>query len=291
MRLPETYTASGSCRILCAVLRREDVILMKTARHVGRWLYGPDQCEGGWGWQILLIRRQLKSPTTTSGFCWGREAWLALFRDNLSLPANHVRRKFLFAVHGDGGVGKTFLIRKMDKLSVECGWLTAVTDETAYDVLEVMASISRQLNGQGARLKRFEQQFARYRKRQHELEAGAPAGDDTASLVTQTVVRMGVGAARSLPGGGAVTEFIDARAAAESTDRLRVAVTKKLRSRDDVKLLLSPIEELTPALVEGLRHLDKPVALFFDTYEQTSSFLDRSMRDILAMFTGRCRWT
>ena len=225
-------------------------------------------------WQAIIRQRQ------HAGFV-GREAWLALFRDNLSLPANHVRRKFLFAVHGDGGVGKTFLIRRMGKMSRESGWLTAVTDETTYGVLDVMASISGQLSDQGARLKRFEQQYARYRKHQHELEAGASAGDDAASLVTQTVVRMGVGAARSLPGGGAVTEFIDPRAAAESTDRLRVAVTKKLRSRDDVRLLLSPIEELTPVFVEGLRQQGKPVALFFDTYEQTSSFLDRWLRDLL----------
>ena len=229
--------------------------------------------------QAIIRQRQ------HAGFV-GREAWLALFRDNLSLPANHARRKFLFAVHGDGGVGKTFLITRMDKISGECGWLTAVTDETTYGVLEVMASISRQLNEQGARLKRFEQQYARYRKHQHELEAGAPAADDAASLVTQTVVRMGVGAARSLPGGGAVTEFIDPRAAAESTDRLRVAVTKKLRNRDDVKLLLSPIEELTPVFVEGLRQQGKPVALFFDTYEQTSSFLDRWLRDLLSDVYG-----
>ena len=229
--------------------------------------------------QAIIRQRQ------DAGFV-GREAWLALFRDNLALAANDVSRKFLFAIHGDGGVGKTFLLRRMNKLSVERGWLTAVTDETAYDVLEVMAAISTQLNGQGARLKRFEQKYARYRKRQHELEAGAPAGDDAASLVTQTVVRMGVGAARSLPGGGAVTEFIDPRAAAESTDRLRAAVTKKLRSRDDVRLLLSPIEELTPALVEGLRQLDKPVALFFDTYERTSSFLDRWLRDLFSDVYG-----
>jgi len=115
--------------------------------------------------QAIIRQRQ------HAGFV-GREAWLALFRDNLALPASDVRRKFLFAIHGDGGVGKTFLVRKMSTVSDERGWLTAVTDERAYDVVEVMAAISGQLNGQGARLKRFEQRYARYRKCQHELEAG-----------------------------------------------------------------------------------------------------------------------
>lgn len=216
----------------------------------------------------------------------GRESWLALFRDNLALPADDGSRKFVFAIHGDGGVGKTFLLKRMVKLSAESGWLTAVTDETAYDVLEVMAAVSGQLNRQGVRLKRFEQRYDRYRKRQHELEAGSSSGNDAASLVTQTVVRMGVGAARTLPGGGAVTEFIDPRAAAESTDILRAAIAKKLRSRDDVRLVLSPIEELTPVFVEGLKQLDKPVALFFDTYERTSSFLDRWLRNILSDMYG-----
>jgi tetratricopeptide (TPR) repeat protein len=229
--------------------------------------------------QAIILQRQ------HAGFV-GREAWLALFRDNFALPANDMRHKFLFAIHGDGGVGKTFLIKRMSEVSAERGWLTATTDETAYGVVEAMAVISGQLNEQGARLKRFEQQYARYRKRQHELERGLSAGDDAASLVTKTVVRMGVGAARSLPGGGVVTEFIDPAATAESTDRLRAAITKKLRSRDDVRLVLSPIEELTKVFVEGLRQLSKPAALFFDTYERTSSFLDRWLRDLFSNVYG-----
>jgi hypothetical protein len=53
-----------------------------------------------------------------------------------------------------------------------------------------------------------------------------------------------------------------------------------------VKLLLSPVEELTRVFVEGLRQLGRPIALFFDTYERTSSFLDRWLRDLFSDIYG-----
>jgi len=71
----------------------------------------------------------------------GREAELALFRDNLALPSDDGRRRILFAVHGDGGVGKTLLVKRMSKSAGESGWLTAVANEKAYDVPEVMAAV------------------------------------------------------------------------------------------------------------------------------------------------------
>ena len=210
----------------------------------------------------------------------GREAQLAFFRDNLALPVDDAGRRFLFAIHGDGGIGKTFLVGRLGKTAVERGWLTAVTDHSSYDVVEVMAAIAGELERQGARLKRFEQRYSTFVKRKNELGSGVPAAEDAASLVTQTAVRVGLGMARSLPLGGVVTEFIDPRAAAQGTDQFRAAIAKQVRSRADARLLLSPVEELTPAFVEGLRQLSRPVALFFDTYEMTSVFLDGWLRGL-----------
>jgi tetratricopeptide (TPR) repeat protein len=211
----------------------------------------------------------------------GREAQLVFFRDNLALSADDPGRKFLFAIHGDGGIGKTFLVAGLSQAARERGWLTALTDHSSYDEVEVMASIAGQLARQGARLKRFEQRYSTYVKRRHELGSGASATGDAASLVTQTAVRVGLGVARSLPLGGVLTEFIDPRTAAQETDQLRAAIVKNVRNRDDARLLLSPVAELTPAFVEGLRQLPRPVALFFDTYEITSDFLDDWLRGLL----------
>ncbi|MEY9935186.1 lipoprotein NlpI [Catenulispora sp. GP43] len=41
-----------------------------------------------------------------------RHGQLTQFRTNLTLPATDPQRRFVFSTHGDGGVGKTFLIRR-----------------------------------------------------------------------------------------------------------------------------------------------------------------------------------
>ena len=58
--------------------------------------------------QEILRRRQ------EAGFA-GRKAQVALFRENLLVPVEDERRWFLFSVHGDGGIGKTFLLRRISE--------------------------------------------------------------------------------------------------------------------------------------------------------------------------------
>jgi hypothetical protein len=59
----------------------------------------------------------------------GRAAELTLFREDLELPVDDERRRFLFTIHGDGGVGKTFLVARLRQVAGECGRVCAVTDD------------------------------------------------------------------------------------------------------------------------------------------------------------------
>src|SRR5258708_5975739 len=212
----------------------------------------------------------------------GREAPLALCRDNLALPVDDERRRLRLAVHGGGGVGKTFLVERLRRVTVEVdGWAAAVVDDSVFDIPETLAAIAEQLESQGVRLKRFGQRYAGYRKRKASAgsDEASPA-EETASLVTQTAVKIGLTAARSLvPGGGVVAGGIKSDDAAERVDHIRVAAGKKLRGRSDA-VMSSPAEELTTAFIESLNQVNRPIAMFFDTYERTSSFLDDWLRDV-----------
>jgi len=57
----------------------------------------------------------------------------------------------------------------------------------------------------------------------------------------------------------------------------------RLRSHEDVRLLLSPAEVLSPLFVQDLAELgqQRQLALFLDTYERTGSFLDPWLLDLL----------
>ncbi len=49
----------------------------------------------------------------------GREEQIALFRRNLALPLDDERCRFVFSVSGQGGVGKTWPLRRFRKIAEE----------------------------------------------------------------------------------------------------------------------------------------------------------------------------
>jgi len=207
----------------------------------------------------------------------GREAQLALFRDNLKLPPDSDERRFLFSIHGDGGVGKTSLVARMGQVARDAGRLTATADDSLYDLPGVLAEIARQCAEQGDRLKRFEQRYAAYVRRTEDAEP--TGGEKAASVATRGAVRMSIGAARGIPFGGILAEAVNPDTAAQRADDLRSTAARKWRNRDSA-LDATPVQGLARQLVEDLRRLDRPVALFFDTYERTAVFLDGWLRGL-----------
>jgi hypothetical protein len=71
----------------------------------------------GRSFQAAVRRRQ------QAGFV-ARTTELAQFRANLALPADGSDRQFIFCVHGDGGVGKSFLLSRWRGIAQGVGALT-----------------------------------------------------------------------------------------------------------------------------------------------------------------------
>ncbi|MEV6610082.1 tetratricopeptide repeat protein [Kutzneria sp. NPDC051319] len=221
--------------------------------------------------QELIRRRQ-------AGEFVGRERQLALFEENLRLPVDDPRRRFLFSVHGAAGIGKSFLVRQFRRVATDHGFATGQVDEAAYDLPSALEALAAGLGP----CKEFTKRLTAYRQHRQNLDADPTAPEGLSSLLTRGTVKIGLGVAGEVPGLGAITKPIDAKAAAEEIDKLRVFLTRKLRNHIDVQLVMSPADVLTPALLRDLTSLRKPLALFFDTYERTSPFLDQWLRDLLA---------
>ncbi|CDR09784.1 tetratricopeptide repeat protein [Streptomyces iranensis] len=76
---------------------------------------------------------------------------------------------------------------------------------------------------------------------------------------------------------------MDPNQVAASMDRWRAALSTRLRSHDDVQLVMSPVQVLAPAFVEELAEAagrQEWVVLIFDTYERTGPVLDVWLRDL-----------
>ncbi|WP_409002897.1 tetratricopeptide repeat protein [Streptomyces europaeiscabiei] len=165
-----------------------------------------------------------------------------------------------------------------------------------HSVIEAMEAISAQFRRQGTALKGFEKLLAAYRQRRHEAEAPmgtTPLGGTEGvgdgpvppvSLSSTVAAQAGLAGLGMVPGMGAIAGAMDPQQLAQSADRMRAALSARLRSHADVQLVMSPVQVLTPVFLEDLSEMAERrswVVLFFDVFEQTSPVLDEWLRDIL----------
>ncbi|MGW2264181.1 tetratricopeptide repeat protein [Streptomyces koyangensis] len=237
-----------------------------------------------------LIRRQRRS-----GFV-GRRDEQALFREALQQPPEEATQ-FLFHIHGPGGVGKSTLARQLESAAREAGAITAYVDESVADPIEAMEAVSEQLTTQGAPSKEFDKAVAAYRQRRHEADSGlaemgaagspdsgASAPAPSPSPSSMIVSQLGLAGLGMVPGVGAFAGAVSPGDLAAGADRLKAMLGARLRNHDDVRLVLSPLDTLTPAFLNGLTDAarNRPwVVLIFDTYERTGPLLDTWLRDVL----------
>lgn len=222
-----------------------------------------------------LIRQRSRA-----GFV-GRGAERALFRANFDTAPEDERHRFLFHVHGNAGVGKTFLVRELEHIARERGALTAYVDESAGSVAEALELISRQFAAQERRFKELDRLLGAYRERRHEAEVAAvaasaadPAEPSAGSMV---LARAGLAGLGMVPVVGPFAGALDADRLAQGADRLRAGLGARFRNHEDMQLLLAPESVLTPALLNELSQAASAapwIVLFFDTYERTGAFLD-----------------
>ncbi|ALC19255.1 tetratricopeptide repeat protein [Streptomyces pristinaespiralis] len=231
-------------------------------------------------------RQELNRTHTRTGFI-GRHAERQSFYSNLCSEPEDA--SYLFHVHGVAGVGKSSLIRHWEGTARAAGALTAVVNEDAIGPIEAMESISAQLARQGQALSRFEIAAERYRKQRHEAEASlalptVDRGDEPASTSSRTAAQIGLGALSLAPVIGPAAAALDVDALARGADRMRAAVSSRLRDHHDAELVLQPLRVLTPAFVQGLAEAAGKhswVVLFFDTWERTEPLLDAWLRSFV----------
>lgn len=213
----------------------------------------------------------------------GREEQLSFFRRNLHYEPYDERRRFFINVFGQGGVGKSWLLRQFRKIAIEHGALCAYTDETEDDVPEVMGHIATQFEAQGQLLKTFAERYRVYRQRKQEIEADPEAPPGFSALVGRSLAKGGLHLARQIPVAGTVAGFVDDETVASLGGEFASYIARKIGNKDEVQLVLNPIDILTPLFLADLRRMAErqtPI-LIFDTYERTGTFLDPWLRNIL----------
>ncbi|WP_131815859.1 ATP-binding protein [Streptomyces sp. 3213.3] len=224
-----------------------------------------------------LIRRRRRA-----GFV-GRRTELADFRSNFATAPEDERRRFLFNVHGDAGVGKTLLVEQFQRVARdEMGAVVARADEKSEGLVATLESLVQQLAPRGA-ARHFDKALASYRQQQ--LRDAQVSADPTAtgpSAGGRIAAGVGLAMVQSLPVVGPLASAVSAEEVSQAAHRVGAVLGERSHAADS--LLLDPAEALTPPFVELLRRLAGEVpwlALFFDTYERTEVFLGTWLLDLV----------
>ncbi|MER5555657.1 tetratricopeptide repeat protein [Streptomyces sp. NPDC002793] len=226
----------------------------------------------------------------------GRRGELAVFRETFARNPEEPDFPFLFHVRGNGGVGKSTLVRQWEATAREqASVVTAYVDDDAHDVFEAMEAVSVRLGRQGHPLKRFDKQLATYRQRRHQADSAAPVplpdpsggqaetAPPPASPSSTVAAQVGLVGLGMVPGVGAFAGAVDPQQVALAADRMRAALNTRLRSHDDVQLVMNPLAALAPVFLEDLADVAERcerVVLFFDVYERTGPVLDAWLHDM-----------
>jgi tetratricopeptide (TPR) repeat protein len=227
--------------------------------------------------QDIIKRRQ------QSNFV-GRQEHIASFQANLARSWDDEQRLFIFYVWGQGGVGKTTLIRHLRQVAEQAGAVATFTDEAETDVPVAMARFAAQLKAQGYECKKYDERYKVYRQKREELEIDPDAPQGFTTFAARTLTKATTYVTRQfVPGSGLVLDLIDEDALTAQVSDWADYVRRRLTNKDEVRLVLEPVEILTPLFLEEIEAVtaETTVVLFFDTYELTSTFLDNWIRAVL----------
>ncbi|HET6998884.1 MAG TPA: tetratricopeptide repeat protein [Solirubrobacterales bacterium] len=172
-------------------------------------------------------------------------------------------------------MGKSTFVRRCREIARAAGAATAWSDASEVDLLEVMDRLAGDLREHGD-FGGFESALANYQAKRLKLEARNDAPVELARAVGGAAGKVGAKLARRIPLAGVAFDFVDEEEVGADLGELAAFVLQHAKSRDDAHLLLHPVDVLSPLFVNGLRSIaaGKPIALFFDTYEETSHLVE-----------------
>jgi tetratricopeptide (TPR) repeat protein len=207
----------------------------------------------------------------------GREQELERFRRNLvTIAQGDAHVTSVFAVSGDGGIGKSALVRRFEEAAHAAGYATAVSNEVEIDIVLVLARLVEQLEAQKRKCKSVSKALVTYLNKRFELQTADDAPEGFGSFVAKTLTRGGLAVAGQIPGIGIAASLVDADAIATHAASYQSYIARKVKNKDDRRLLSDPVATLSRYFADDLRNASRQggVALFFDTFERTSEFLE-----------------
>ncbi|HEX5926227.1 MAG TPA: hypothetical protein VFY45_20520 [Baekduia sp.] len=214
----------------------------------------------------------------------GRTRELDAYRSFLGRDPVDPGYAVVFSIHGPSGVGKSWLLRRLQEFTqqeeIQAPWV----DQTDRDVVEVMRHIALELDAK-RKFKKYLASDKRYQQLKSEISNDPNAPEGLLSFLALGTVKGATLAAReTIPGANVALEFLPEERITEGASGYLTYLARKARSADSVKLLRRPIDVLTPLFLEGLHNWSrdrKSAVVHIDTYERLRPYIDAWLRGVL----------
>jgi hypothetical protein len=213
----------------------------------------------------------------------GREEQLEIFRKNI---AGDIPEYPFVQVFGQGGVGKTTLLKQFQVMCDEHRIPHALTDHHEKTPPEAMHRLGELLHKVGHPLKSFNERYETYLQLQEKIQKEPDKPDTLGQLFSRAAGKSAVIAGRATPLTSIALDLIGADLVEDQITALSNYLFQKLKSKDDVQLMLDPTAELVPLFVNDLNKISQSqqVVLMFDTFEDTK---DGLLPWLMKLFDGR----
>ena len=223
----------------------------------------------------------------------GREKEVYRFTNNLNLPDDD--KQFIWNLYGQGGVGKTTLLKKFQAIVIENGGFSAMTDESQSTLIDSLGTLAKHFERSGKVLSKFSERYKKYKQLQELAEADPEIPPGLSLMFGRTIGRLGVAAARNIPGAGVAVELLKEENVVDKFGEIAEFLTKKITNKkDEVNLLINPIEELSPLFIDDVNKIGKLILLGYDTYEKTyeivNDWLLRTLNGEYGELSAQIQW-
>ncbi|MEU1298220.1 tetratricopeptide repeat protein, partial [Streptomyces sp. NPDC005840] len=220
-----------------------------------------------------LSRGEIRRQRQTRRFI-GRRAELSRFKRTLDSndPEN---AKFLFHIHGLGGVGKSTLLGRWleEARSTEGAVAVRVDENDIGGVPQVLKALAGKLaEVTGRKLDTFDKALEAHRKEQQAATAGGTVAENGTSLPSRAAAHGVVEVAKAVPGGSFVSAVATPDMLAQGFDWAFESTVGRRRRRPE-----GDVASLSSAFVSELHRIGEGrrwIVLVFDTWERIGPYLD-----------------